>query len=587
MDGAIQKLFDSFEKFRTTRRDWRKLIDRTDEINLGTLYHDVGLRYHSFKPQHELNQFTAVLDTASTTFSVNARTEKAEDKEAAQNWEHWLNAAVLYMTAISDALRLSRSERTSIGVGIWKFDLKREWLKREMETDGDYSTRLRKDWENRLKLGLPFVWSSINPLTCAWFRDAEGIPVFVEQSMRPINPILKEFQQGYEDGAFLDLGEGEPVDQGVSTMMEQVKFTQVSTNETISYYVESKGDEKGQKLLKSYPNPWGRPPYVVVEGLLQAGSTEVDTRYIPLIMGALVQAKYDNFIESITFLAAYLTGTPVYDVFTKEGQPYIDPSTNQPMVIEVKPGAPMVTALPPGAELRQRTIAMGVDMDKMRLRLREDAEKYGFPSGLAGQAPEPRTPAYALAEAQGKAMLFIEPATKAEQRAFVEMAEMLGHVIKNYIQEEIPILSRVEDEKGEAKALTVGSDDIGDFDIKVGVTVPSTSLQLAKQEMMRKDVEDGFLSPETYQTDGIGIKDVERENRLIIADGLKKKLIPSIETHAMQISQERIKARLGSSIPVPQGAVSEQGPPAAAPTRPAQQVRPVESEPNPLLEGVP
>src|SRR3972149_4026405 len=94
---AAIKLLESsgFQAFRKRRRDWWKIINREDTINPGKLYHDVPApRYHPFKPQHELNQFSAVLDTASTTASVHARSERDEEKQKAQKWEQWLHHAI-------------------------------------------------------------------------------------------------------------------------------------------------------------------------------------------------------------------------------------------------------------------------------------------------------------------------------------------------------------------------------------------------------------------------------------------------------------------------------------------------------------
>ena len=554
---AAIKLLESsgFQAFRKRRRDWWKIINREDTINLGKLYHDVpALRYHTFKPQHELNQFSAVLDTASTTASVHARSERAEEKQKAQNWEQWLNTAIPVMArGKSSPLRISRSQRTAIGVGIWKFDLRSEWLRRPNETDDDYRERLKSDREQKLRLGLPFIWTSPDPLTCAWFESDADIPLVVEQSERPVNPILREFGYRYENGDFSELGQGEPVDMRMEHALETVTFTQISTDDTIAFYVKGK---KESKLLRSYENPWGRPPYIIVPGLLQAGAATPDRKYIPLILGALTQAEYDNFAESITMLAAYLTGTPTYDLFRKDsGSPYLN-EQNEQITFEVKPGEPMVYPLPEGAEWRQRTIAMGIDMDKLRARIRADAQEFGFPSGLAGDMPQPRTPAYAYAEASGRAMLHIDPAKRAEESAFVEMADMLGYCIANYIKEDIPIPGSIEDEEGKVKEaiLSIGPGDIGEFDVTMGVTVASTSLDMAKREMQRKELEVGNLSQETYMGEDMGIKDVAKEKRLILEGDLKKILKPSLLSHAVQIINEKVRARTGSAIPVPEGA---------------------------------
>ena len=570
-----QELFDSFHNFRDQRKKWLDIIKRVDVIDLGKLYHDVGLRYHSFRPQHELSQFTAVLDTASTTVNVNARSEDREDKEAAQNFEDWSNAIIPRLgQGKSSPRRLSRSYRASVGVSVEKFDLAREWLKRGDPRGADAKSALGADEAEKVRLGPPFIWTSINPLTGAWFEDDLGVHNVVEQSERAINPILKEFKLGYRNGGFTSLGAGDPEGIGYTGWTKKAKFTQVSTPDSIYCFVEgAKG--KGH-MVAQYENPWGRPPYEIVPALLQGDLSDPDTRYIPLILGSLVQAEYENFVMSLVFLAAYLTGSPVYDLFTKTGAPFFYADRNEQISIEIKPGEPSKYQFPEGSELRQRTIQMGVDVDKFLVQLRQDAERYGFPTSLTGSTPEARTPAWALAEASGKAMFQIDPATRAEQQSIVGMLEGFGHVIKTYIQEPVPILSRVEGPEGKAedKLLTVKHTDIRDFDIAVGVSVPSSSLQLAKQEVGRKDVAEGHLSEETYQEEYIGLKNVARENRRILDGELRKMLKPSIVAHAIQVINKRVQEETGSTIPVPQAVPPAPQGVAAPKTRPAQQVRP-------------
>jgi hypothetical protein len=214
-----------------------------------------------------------------------------------------------------------------------------------------------------------------------------------------------------------------------------------------------------------------------------------------------------------------------------------------------------------------------------------EADRVGFPSGLLGAAPEPRTPAYALAQAQGQASVFIDPATKAEEAALLELQELMAGCIKNYDGfrgKKIPIRVRTEDTSGKAKVLELGPENIGEHDVRVHSAPVITSLDMAQTEVDRKDLNEGLLSIQTYMTKR-GITDVEKELRLIMEGQLIMELSPSVRATVIAGVDAIRKAK--GKTPVAEGAgIQPTAPPGR--TRPAQQVRPIESQPNPL-EQVP
>jgi hypothetical protein len=562
-----QKLFDSFENFRTKRERWNKIRNRELDPDVGDLYHNVGLLFKTYRPQHEGNQFTAILDTASITIGARARSTKAEIKEDVQNWEEWLNHVfpALLSAGSQSPLLLSRSDRVCMGVGALKFDLHPEWM--TFQASGtDARDLLKLTEERKLEIGLPFIVSAPNPLTLAWFTDELGDAVVVEQGMRGVNPIARIFKLGYKAGEWIDLAPTEAEYSPISSYTDQVKFTQISTRDEIHYYVENKkGRWPGAKLLRTYRNPWGRPPYLIIPARLQGGNRNPDDMYRPLIEGSLVMAEYDNFAETLVLLAGYLTAAPLYDLFLESGGLYIDPVTNLPIEIPLVAGKPTVKMMPAGAKLMQRTIQMGVDMDKFRARVAADMERFGFPTGLSGEAPEPRTPAWALAEKGEHGMIQVNPAINAERNALIEAAQMVGYCIKNSIKEEVPILTVIKDAEGADKDEIVRIDDkkIHECDITVGITIPSTSIQLAKEESDRKDVELGWFPLELYLEETKGVKDVAKTIRMIEEGTLHKALLPTLLQDVIdEINRERTAQGLPSIPPI----VPEAAPPEAPPT---------------------
>ncbi len=566
---AANKLFDSFKPFHEERKFWNDLTERRIRADLGKLYHDVGLRFRSYRPQHDSRRFTAMLDTASITFGARARSLREKAKEDAQAWESWLNVAFPLLNQGSlPPLSLSRSQRAIMGAGIWCWDIHPEWAMLGLPEEGDPKKRVQMDEEAKLEIGLPILWSSPDLLTCAWLMDEGGLAVMVERSKRRVNPIARAFGMGYKNSSFYELAPGQPVETS-DDMLESVEFTRVSDCDEIRYYVKGTGD---LQLLKRTPNPWKQPPYNVVPALICGGSRDENSMFRPLIEGSLAMAEYDNFAESIVLLAGYLTGTPTYDMFLdpNTNQAFLrDPDSGEPLEIELVPGQPMVKVLP--GKMVQRTIQMGVDMNLFRDRIRLDADRYGFPSGLSGQTPEPRTPAWALAAAGEQAMFQIDPAIKAEQNALIEAATMIGRVIKNYIKEEIPILTVVKGEEGEKDQIVkISGDQIHEVDLTVGVNIPSTSIQLAKMQQYGQDVDKGRFPLELYLEEIAGVKDVQKAMRMIRLEGLKVQadglLLQDVLTHVNRRRLEEGEEPL--TFPEAPGTVQTTNRPSATQVRP-------------------
>ena len=121
-------------------------------------------------------------------------------------------------------------------------------------------------------------------------------------------------------------------------------------------------------------------------------------------------------------------------------------------------------------------------------------------------------------------------------------------VIKNYIKEEIPILTVQKSEEGDKdNVVSIKGEKIHEFDISVGVTIPSTSLQLAKMQQYGQDVDKGRFPLELYQEEIQGVKDVQKANRMIQLERMKARLDEPLQQDVLDhINKRRADAGLGS-----------------------------------------
>jgi len=117
-------------------------------------------------------------------------------------------------------------------------------------------------------------------------------------------------------------------------------------------------------------------------------------------------------------------------------------------------------------------------------------------------------------------MLQIAGAIKNEEAANVESAQMLTGIIKNYIQEEVPLLTVGANEGDKASIVSLGPNDVGEYDITCELTVPNTSIMLAKLEFVRQAVAEGTL-PKEFEIE----EAMKMLGRIPDVEGTKQKIL--------------------------------------------------------------
>jgi len=489
------ELWEWFAKFRKTRREWRRVRDREWSPNIGKMYHDTGPRFKSDRPQDASNRYEAVLGTiAPGAYTVRARTLQESEREGAQKTETWLNVLGPILQrgpwGQMSPVELGRSFRVSDGVDVRNWDLFQEWLDLKDKADKE---------DLRLRMGLPFGETARDPLHCAWFHDRDGLATVVHRARYQRNPLAALFEgENFSVDDLRSLGRGQDP-ESASGERNTVLLTEVQKRETIQYYMEEVSGGGDPRLLRTVENPWRRPAFQIIGARIQAGDPDPDKVYQPLIALTLELSKTESHLKTLVLLAAQLTAAPCYDLFIEKGAQetlYFDPDTKKPVRIELDPEGGIAQELPPGSYLKQRTIEVGVDVLTMIEMVDARLNEVGFPTGLTGETPQPRVPAWSAAQASEKGMLQIAGAIKNEEAAGVESAQMLTGIIKNYIGEEVPLLTVGANEGDKPSIVTLGPNDVGEYDITCELTVPNTSIMLAKLEFVRQAVAEGTLPKE-------------------------------------------------------------------------------------------
>ena len=542
-----------FSAFQTKITEYDALINREHKPTIPDFYEGAGIDpYYSYEAQYAYNLATQELLSAKPVLEVRSRALQADRRDGAQHFEDYGNRQfVLWRRVVPAAYDLTSGDQAGRGAGIYRLDLRSYAILRGGETMHDVwpkrparNGQELKEYETevnayKLRTPTPFVLERVDPLCCAWERDADGICTFVEKSKRQVNAVTEAYGLGMgRDGKFYQLGPARPDE---TTGRKTVEFIELCTRDAIYHFV---GEGKDRQLLGSYPNPFGAVRYVLALARIGIGP-EAKKLYLPLIEPSLALADLDTDFGTALKYAAYRAGYPIQDLVNKEtGAAWVSPGTNKARIY-VHPMKPIEYDLPEGTEFKDR-FETGTDLEKLMQRLDMMKQRYGLQDVLAGGSAGEREPAWSLALRGQSAQRPIDPAIRGQKVAIEEIFSQVAHCIKFWIKEPVLVWSIVKDELGreQRKQVKVSPEDIEeDFDLDVDMGYRNKAIQLAEKEGARRDRIEGQISEYRYQEEFVGLADPGTEQALIAVEKLDAAtdamaLWETIEATLVVVSQE-------------------------------------------------
>src|SRR3990167_7131157 len=176
---AAKAIWDSFGRFRNTRKAWREIIDETYKIDIGKHYADFGDREYDHTPAWALKQYVSRLEGTPTKYTARSRTGKATD--AAQDVEAFLNKLDKMTDQEADPLTIGHI--AGDGVGVQRMEIVHTWKGMPKLAGYDVPSKAKEaKREFKLSVDPPFDRTWVDPLACAWRVDNKGVArLFVHQ----------------------------------------------------------------------------------------------------------------------------------------------------------------------------------------------------------------------------------------------------------------------------------------------------------------------------------------------------------------------------------------------------------------------
>jgi hypothetical protein len=417
--------------------------------------------------------------------------------------------------------------------------------------------------EDALKRELPpFRLVSVDPTTCYWREDDDGIAVIAEVSEKLLNPLLATFDEyglrldEAKSRFFVTPSGGEVVGAGsapTGTTASKVKYTEIRTRNEIAILIEHpKVSEKAAKaspksktdrgVVLIFDNPFApyTTGYALVPGDVTTEDAEED-KYQPPILAALGAAQELNVLQTAQLSAALEAALSPKYVQVSEDRP-VSP-TDEDKSPEKKEGEiPFI----PG-EIKSVT-SPAVELEKIGDRLIAEESPYRFREALLGDATSD-TSGHRLALQVAQADLQMVPYQNARSDALKELLMGMLHAVKRHgLTVYIPTLPSGP-RKGaggtlpviEKAKLTPEMADLN-FELLVIIGAETPTTKYAKQAALREQEEAGIVGYQTLIEESA--ENPEDELARVVEGKMIKETMEQIVPETVRMVVEALKRRM-------------------------------------------
>ncbi len=406
----------------------------------------------------------------------------------------------------------------------------REALGRTKAGDSDRETTAYDEiTEAALKKEKPPVrLIKVDPITCYWWEDDDGIEIMVETGKRQLNPLLETFQsyglKVNEDGSRLVVtpGDMEAFSSGTTpegrsggvyhsrtggsygNISQQVDYIELRTRHEIIIMIEhpkitDKGptrEDGGKGVVLRFSNPFG--PYTTGYALIPGDeTTENDPadKYQPPALAAINSAQAQNVLVTSQLSAALEDALSPKYIKTSPDTPMTPSEEDKTPRVEEGQEIPMV----PG-EIK-RIESPETDLERIDARITADAQVGGFQEVLEGSASSEAT-GHRLAIQVSQADIQMVPYQNARAEAIKELMKGLLYAVRKHgLTIYIPTIPDGPRTSGETRVadhaqLTPEMADLN-FELIVTLGAETPVTKYAKWQALRDREEAGTVG---YQT---------------------------------------------------------------------------------------
>jgi hypothetical protein len=365
----------------------------------------------------------------------------------------------------------------------------------------------------------PFRLVAVDPATCYWEEDDDGVTLMVEHGKKTLHPLFEAFADYKlrlvnnrlvidEHGTDAVVGPTYSSSLTLGTDLgREVEYTEIRTRDHIAMLISHPDLEKGAPEAKTegvnargvhivFDNPFGpyTTGYVTVPGDVTTEAAHEDA-YHPPVLGVLNTAQAQNVLMTARISAALAEALAPAYVEVKE-EP-ITPASDEDKTPEVDTNKPIATVQ---GQIK-RVEPPNADLGKAEDRLREEGDENRVRESLLGDATAD-TSGHRLSIQVAQADIQMVPYQNARSEAMVELMKGIVYAVRKHgLNVYIPTLpDSVRKSKGirvaEPAVITTDMADLPfELVITLGAETPIT--KFAKWQALATREAEGSLG---YQT---------------------------------------------------------------------------------------
>ena len=407
----------------------------------------------------------------------------------------------------------------------------------------------------------PYRLIAVDPLTCAWWEDGDGISIIAEYGRKRLNPLLEAFKderlklvenrlivasEGSEALSTDTLPESYPSQGG-----KEVDYTEIRTREMVYILIEhpdvesrtgNKPKDHTRGIILSFDNPFGpyTTGYAVVAGDVTTEATPED-QYQPPILGVLASTQAENVLMTARLSGAIDAAlSPAYQS-VKEDQPLPPDDEDKVLTTESATEVPVVQG-----EIK-RVPSPTNDLKDIEARIAAELGEFKMTESVLGDATSD-TSGHRLAIQVAQADIQLTPYQNNRAHA---ITELLKGIIYSVRKHGLPIFIPTLPEKrrtgkqiafSEPAKITPEMADLP-FELVVTLGAETPVTKFAKWQALQDREAKGTLGYQTVIEES-DVEDPEEEIMRVFEGKMLKSVMEEVQPRLSELIMQMVEQKL-------------------------------------------
>lgn len=546
----------------------RRVRDREDEPPIPEAYAGTTIRHKSSELDFMVNQIVSLLSENPEQYVVYGMDETEEMNRLSDQAQEAVSSLMEHMEGNHPIERhrlLIHDYQVADGVGIEKLTFNWDFYNRLSDGKAD-DGNWKEAFQSYIKENkeLPIKRAVIDPLTCYWEFDVDGLVAVAEYGaarrsalkdtygddvhiVNALSRIPMSENTNEDSGAtiggigYAGFNYGDPGDL--------VTVIEVWTRKEFMLIAE--GDKGEKELLIRQKHPFKRPPYFFAPGRLTGNANPLH-KYKPIV-GPMYQTTQElSMVRSARFNAAYLSSFKPFYIEYPDGRIASDQESGVITMNFLMPGNEIPSIK--GGKIVPLDWTNLDDLQNVEMSLMGDRDRFGFQAILAGnQAASGDSTAWETRMLKDQGMIQFNQVLRNFAQMREEEIYFIVDIVRRVLKDDLPIITYMYDNntaKGKAKfnhiTMKMADAHLG-YQVRVNAGKASDRIPLVEE--YRRAHEAGEVPMRMVLEEGWGFQNVGEIMDEVTDEMIRQQLLPKAMEIIMQVATAGTLDSLRSFLP--------------------------------------